>query len=233
MVVFGGERENKGLNDCFVLDVKRLAWHRIESKGRPPTERRAHACAVLNGKMWLVGGVGDAGAPIPLSVIHYLDPEDWTWKEVQTTGAIPSPRAYHTLVSCGSDLILIGGTDGKQGSAEIFSFSPANGTWAVVGRLPEPRFGHACVSLSPSALFLTGGVEGKSFTNSSMLFDLAHRQFIQRPETGMAPTPRAYHAAVLYYGRVLIFGGFNGQEIFGTTISCGDLGSLTYLLFDE
>jgi hypothetical protein len=49
-----------------------------------------------------------------------------------------------------------------------------------------------------------------------------------RPVSGLAPTPRGSHSAVLHDHRLFVFGGSNGQEVF-SDLHILDLASSAYL----
>lgn len=50
----------------------------------------------------------------------------------------------------------------------------------------------------------------------------------RREAAGQAPAPRGYHTTVLRDGRLLLYGGFNGQNVFDELYTL-ELASLAFL----
>ena len=101
-----------------------------------PFTRLEMAIAVLDGRIWMAGGLqADGSVTDALSI---LDPSTGEW----TDGPLlPAPVHHAALASDGDRLLLIGGylaaTNGP--TDEVHVFDPATGTWEAGPPLPEPR----------------------------------------------------------------------------------------------
>jgi hypothetical protein len=120
------------------------------------------------------------------------------------SGALNSPRVYHTatLLKNGS-VLVIGGLNGASGQALATAelFNPANGAWTSTGSMTTARYGHAATLLPDGKVLVLGGA---SLTTAE----------IYDPDTGMfgatgnMNTPRDWPIAVtLASGEVLVVEG--------------------------
>ena len=95
-----------------------------------PTARQELATAVLNGKIYAIGGYDSSGTPT--NIVEVYDPATNTW-----TSAHPIPRALHhnsAAVAAGK-LYSFGGP-----STETFVYDELNDSWlAVASMLFFPR----------------------------------------------------------------------------------------------
>lgn len=61
ILVFGGYQETIGkhFNDLYEFDTVRIKWRRVNMlPGIGPQPRRRHSCHIVNGQMFILGGVG-------------------------------------------------------------------------------------------------------------------------------------------------------------------------------
>jgi hypothetical protein len=101
-----------------------------------PIARLEMATTVLDGRIWLAGGLlADGSVSDALSM---LDPSAGEWSEGPH---LPSPVHHAALVSDGERLLLIGGYLGATNAPtdEVHVFDPATGAWEAGPRLPEAR----------------------------------------------------------------------------------------------
>ena len=101
-----------------------------------PFARLEMATAMLDGRIWLAGGLEPGGGVT--DALSIFDPATGEW-----TDGPPLPAAVHhaALASDGDRLFLIGGylaaTNGP--TDEVHVFDPSTGTWDAGPSLPEPR----------------------------------------------------------------------------------------------
>src|SRR5262245_51985978 len=82
----------------------------------------------------------------------------------------------------------------------------------TLGDAPPPCRAHTSTLITQSKLLIFGGGQGPVYYNASYIFDTVSRRW-SKPNFGdqTIPAPRRAHTAVLYNGKVWIFGGGNGM----------------------
>lgn len=107
IVIFGGATSTTTfVNDMHMLDLKKMQWHRVSSRGLPPRARQGHTVVKIPARvprrppmLVVFGGV---------SVVHdeqhfpkdmyTFDLVNRQWAEVRTGYNFPAPRYGHTLL---------------------------------------------------------------------------------------------------------------------------------------
>ena len=140
---------------------------------------RAHlTCAVLGGRIYLIGGYSTAGDGANLDAVTVFDPESRSFSEAQS---LPTAGCLSAAVSLGDRIYVTGGLDENDTpQSAIFSFDPslADGqrwqTEAAV--LATPRFAHGAVGLS-GKIYIFGGLESwdddEVYTAGGEIIDIA------------------------------------------------------------
>jgi N-acetylneuraminic acid mutarotase len=138
-------------NSAWEYDPASDAWKELAPM---PTRRGAAAAGVVNGKIYVTGGVNSipgvtengihpTRAQNVLATVEEYDPAANTWKAVRP---LLLPRNHHAAVGTGGKVYVIGG---RVGSAFISSasnnvdlvemYDPALDQWAPRARMPTPR----------------------------------------------------------------------------------------------
>ena len=106
LFVFGGYYStNFRHNDAFLLHIPSMKWSQIpgqESKGEPtnsespigaPEPRANHSCNLINGVIYVFGGIGGIQYQRKaFGDLHALDIQTIKWKKVEPNGAEPHHR---------------------------------------------------------------------------------------------------------------------------------------------
>ena len=93
--------------------------------------------------------------------------------------------------------------------------------WQAVtptGELPGGRLGASLVYLPAGRLLLFGGwAGGTDYRNDLWTYDPSANAWAESTPEGLSPAPRAAHAAALdpVSGRLIVFGGFDGEKYYG------------------
>lgn len=99
-----------------------------------PIPRWAHAAAVLDGKIYVIGGVGADNEPI--SSVEVYDPATDTWG---VCAGIPTPRALFGASTVGGKIYAVGGTTmGLDSLPVVEAYDPATDTWSRRADMPTP-----------------------------------------------------------------------------------------------
>ena len=130
MIVWGGQGGGNCLNSGGRYDPQSDSWTPVNAASAPQG-RYAHT-AVWTGSEMIVWGGQDCSFGVKNSGGRYK-PSTNTWSSTSTSGAVPSPRAEHTAVWTGTEMIAWGGWNGGDpldtGGAYCASSSCAVSTW--------------------------------------------------------------------------------------------------------
>ncbi|MDQ6602698.1 MAG: CPBP family glutamic-type intramembrane protease [Chloroflexota bacterium] len=132
------------------------------TKGPLPEPRANLAVAVLDGKIYAVGGERD-GVPVAAAAVY--DPATDTW------GALPPlPEGRTDLAAAGANgkLYVLGGTTvagttpKRHGLTTVSVYDPATKQWSAAPAMPTARSGLATVALGNTIYALGGQQDGVS-----------------------------------------------------------------------
>lgn len=115
------------------------------------SRRREAAAAVLDGKLYVVGGTA-------LAHLLRYDPQTNEWTTLAPMG---SSRCGHALVALDGKLYALGGYNGAQKqlqTAEVYD--PKLDQWAAIASMGAKRYGVAAAALD-GALYAAGGSDSK------------------------------------------------------------------------
>ena len=127
------------------------AW----SPGAPmPTARSEIALAVLDGRIYVAGGLAQFGTTAAFQV---YDPAADRWQKLTS---LPERRHHAGLAALGGRVYLTGGYRDLSFSdpgRQTWAYDPAADRWHQVADMPGPRAAHAMAALG-DRLYVVGGV---------------------------------------------------------------------------
>ncbi len=133
-----------------------------------PTARNSHGAAVIDGKIYVVGGRrtiidGNGGVTIEnLAVLEVYDPETDTWT---TRAPMPSAQGGLAAVAYSGKLYVFGGEEFSP-QHKVFSnawvYDPKGDRWAALPELPTPRHGLAAAVVA-GKIYVFGGADRVGF----------------------------------------------------------------------
>jgi subtilisin family serine protease/N-acetylneuraminic acid mutarotase len=132
-----------------------------------PYGSAAAGIAVLDGKLYLVGGCGDSHCNQVTDVARF-DPATNAW---QSLAEYPEPAAW--LSCAGDDLrkkVYCAGGVFSDGLTSAYAYDPAQNTWTPIASLPIPLWGSAYATAN-GQLAISGGVTGGQATNEGFVYD--------------------------------------------------------------
>ena len=112
-------------------------------------DRWLHATAVLDGKLFIMGGYN----MYSLSSVECLDLETGLWSEAAPMSAA---RDDHGAAVIEGKIFVVGGSDGYQDLSSVECFDPATAKWTALTPMNRSRCGHGVVS-AQGKLFAVGG----------------------------------------------------------------------------
>ena len=223
-----------------------IAWTLIDLEtGFIPSPRSRHTGWECDGKMWIFGGVGlpftgfldehgdywrddITGNTVDVGYdnqLHCYDPTKKTWTNVESRGAIPSPRADHSVTDAKGNMWLYGGLSIRAGTYccmdDLFELNLDSFIWTQIqtnGLLkPIGRSGHFFTAVGDTCnqIILHGGYSKKdvmleyislSYEESVWILDLNSVSW--RQQKGATGAERSGHTGTIGSdNNVIIFGG--------------------------
>eukprot|EP00980_Cylindrotheca_fusiformis_P009796 scaffold2156_cov115-Cylindrotheca_fusiformis.AAC.21 len=157
-------------SDMHVLDIShsgtRLRWYQPAVQGTPPGPCNMHSADYVAARQEVYVFRGGNGREY-LNDLHALSTQTFTWRKVETSGAIPQQRANHSsaILEETGELFIFGGWNGTERLNDIHILDTATSTWTcpqVGGVLPHPRAGMTLTALR-GRLYLFGGSKNGNF----------------------------------------------------------------------
>lgn len=161
---FGGSTSTFNAN--YVYDTASDSWLTATPI---PTPVEGYASAVLDGKIYIIGGGTSAqSAQAATSVVQIFDPESNQWSV-----GTPLPYGVEGGAACATSglsaperIYVVGGNLGYggwdpalEGTTYNQIYDPTTRSWSMGASLPEPRYSCTLINVNDS-LFAIGGVNG-------------------------------------------------------------------------
>lgn len=179
------------------------AWH---AGAEMPTPRSEIAAAVLDGKIYVAGGLArSVGGNITTPAFEVYDIEDNSWSE-----AAPLPIAlHHTSIAAYDGAIYLAGgyTDlSFTPTDRAWRYDPEADVWSEIAPLPSPNGAHMLVALN-DYLYLVGGTPAG---DTLWRYDPAADAW--EDDLAPLPTPREHLGAAALGNFLYVAGGrWNGN----------------------
>jgi N-acetylneuraminic acid mutarotase len=172
-------------------------------KADMPTARFIPGSAVVDGKIYVIGGAPDVVSLITAAVEEY-DPAADTW-----TRRADMPTARQGLRAAAVDgmIYAFGGWDGDDDSSTVEAYDPATDTWIAKADMPNERSSPAAAVVD-GIIYVIGGQSGPAHNVvvSSVVeaYDPATDEWTRKADM---PTARCLFAACVIDGRIYASGG--------------------------
>jgi N-acetylneuraminic acid mutarotase len=187
-------------------------------KADMPTPRWGHSAAVVDGKIYVIGGLTSEPSPLngkPIATVEEYDPATDTWTRKTD---MPDPRGYlygsHPVVN--GRIYVIGG--GKTAVSRVDVYDPAADTWSRSADMPTRRMLMARAVWN-GKIYAFGGKTG-TLGSSAPTINVTE---VYDPQTDTwtqaAPMPRGVweHSACVADDKIYVIGGAtatNSEQIF-------------------
>jgi len=131
--------------------------------------RSSHSAVLYNNRMIVFGGSTSSGY---LNDMYELNLDTLTWNEIQSKGLkLLSPRAGHTAVVYGNEMLVMGGQNKKGYHNKLYSFSFETQQWKKIKVLHKntlpPKRAYTSALILSGFLYIFGGT-----THAGTLNDL-------------------------------------------------------------
>ncbi|MEK7395431.1 MAG: kelch repeat-containing protein, partial [Candidatus Poribacteria bacterium] len=173
-------------------------------KADMPTARVDMSSAVVDGKVYVMGGFAVACGPATLSVVEEYNPTTDTWTK---KADMPTARAALSSVAVKGKIYAIGGTpDNNAVLSTVEEYDPVANKWTKKTDMPTARDGLSTIAVNGKIYAIGGYVEPKGPILSTV------EEY--NPETDTwtkkadMPTPRWYHSSSVVGGKIYVVGGF-------------------------
>ena len=158
----------------------------------------APAAAVLNGKIYLIGGFR-TDTNVPTADVQVYDVASRTWSEA---APLPAPRGGHAAVVLDGKIHVVGGGNSQSTIADHDVYDPLKNAWSALAPLPRSEGSPAVVVLD-GKVYAIGGRSGPADFGSVDIYDPATNAWSDGPRI----EPRGTAGAVVYCGTIHVFGG--------------------------
>jgi DNA-binding CsgD family transcriptional regulator len=175
------------------------AWEELA----PLPERRARfGATVLDGDLYVVGGLTDAG---PTGRLDVYDRAEDRWR---TAPPRPAALANVGAVAVADGILVPGGCDVEgHPQAVVHHYDVATGTWSEVAPLPIPLCAYAITTLDGN-VYLFGGWDGTSYQAAAYRYTTE----VDTWEALASPAEaRGFGAAAPLGGQLFYVGGYDGE----------------------
>jgi N-acetylneuraminic acid mutarotase len=149
-----------------------------------PTARLMMAWAVLNGKIWIMGGLHNG---TPLQTVESYDPKTGAW---ETGPPLPIPLHHAAAATFRGEVVVLGGATDNLAAGSNRVFALRGGNWVELPNLTHARAAPAAAVVGDK-LVAVGGQNAKQLVPQTEVFDGSSWK-----DAADMPTPREHLAAV-------------------------------------
>ena len=203
--IFGGEDLSIYYNDVWELNLSTFTWTLKSPSGGPPTARTGHS-AILDGSNMIIF----AGKDLTNlnNEVWALNLSTFVWTQ-KTSGG--TATAYHAAVNYSGKMYVSGGTSSASSDIphkKTWEYNIAGDSWTAKTDSPLEVMSHSYVLSGDKMLTFGGGVISTGFAiKATYEYDIAGDSWSTKAERPSVDGVKG-SAAVLYNGKVYIYGGY-------------------------
>jgi N-acetylneuraminic acid mutarotase len=180
------------------IQQQKSTW--ITTGGKLNIPRSEITAAVLNGKIYVIGGLNAAGKN--LADVEVYDQGTDKWSNT-TIAPLPESRDHAAAAAYNGKLYVVGGYDNmRKPSNKLFVYDPANNKWQEGRSMPTVR-GALTAAFINGTLYAIGG-NSTNPLNTNEAYDPQNNTWIEKAPM---PTARHHHASAIADGKLYVFGG--------------------------
>jgi N-acetylneuraminic acid mutarotase len=156
--------------------------------------RQELAAAVLNGKIYAIGGLEGQANPSPL--VDVYNPNTNTWAPA---APLPFPNDHHGAAVAAGKLYVFGGL-----SRDTFVYDPVANSWTLVAQMQSAHGGTPAVGVIDDKIYCAGGTSGATTHGVLEIFDPATNKWTSGPSMSV---PRNHCAGAVIDGKFYVAAG--------------------------
>jgi N-acetylneuraminic acid mutarotase len=169
-----------------------------------PSARLSLGSAVVNGKIYAIGGYKDQSGF--LSTNEEYDPVTNTWT---VKSPMPTPRGGFGIAVWQNKIYVIGGATNTTLTGIVEVYDPFSDSWTEKTSMPTKR-DYLCASVVNDKIYLIGGNNGVAptgLTNKNEVYDPSLDSWTTKAPL---PTPVYAYASAVVGNKIFILGGLAG-----------------------
>jgi N-acetylneuraminic acid mutarotase len=183
-----------------------------------PTPRQGLAAAVVNGKVYAIGGVDSVGNV--LNIVEVYDPISNSWNPpgpLGTPTGMPTARVGLAAAVVNGKIYAVGGEDGTF--SIIFNtvevYDPSTNSWSTAGSMPTARLNLAAAAVNGKVYAIAGEHSTSSLiSNTVEVYDPGSDSW---STAASRPTASNGLGAAAAGGLIYAIGGFTGASVVSAT----------------
>jgi N-acetylneuraminic acid mutarotase len=198
-----------------------ITW---STKASNPLERAEALRAVVDGKLYVMGGFGGPGGNLgPVARSDVYDPATNKWTQLAD---MPKRLSHAGVAADGHDIYVaggyigIGGNDYTQqfGTTDVWRYNIDTNKWSAFTPMPKALAAGALVLLGRELHYYGGNDSSRLDTGAHYAINLDDPNATWQAEASM-PDPRSHFAYVNYNGQAYAIGGQHGNDAALVTVT--------------
>ena len=203
LYVIGGNDSSRTLSSMDMFDPNTGEW---VSKNAMPTDRGLLACASIDGKIYVMGGLRGLTSNLDyggLSTVEVYNTTNDTWTQLAD---MPTKRWGHSAVALNGKIYVFGGRSVSTPYTSVEMYDPQTNTWTTKSNMPTARY---CLTtcLFYDNIFAIGGWYNSGsgpIYNKVEVYNPANDEW--KTESPL-PVTRAVLASIVLDGKIYVYGG--------------------------
>ena len=166
-----------------------------------PTPRTAAGSAVVNGKVYIIGG--QLGTPnTTTNIVEEFDPITNTWT---VKNSMPTPRYGFGISVVNNKILCIGGTQNNSNRLTVNEvYDPTTNTWETKVPMPEGRTSLRCETVNGKIYAMGGWIDWSNWASTVFEYDpISNTWTTKQP----MPMPNGNFASVVLENLIHVIGG--------------------------
>lgn len=201
--VFGGSSDGKtayeGIkrNNTYVYDPASDTW---SEKKQMPTARAGATTAVVNNKIYVIGGYFDHNGKVErTNKVEIYDPQADSW----TSTAMPTPRSWASAVAIGDKIFVFGGGNNSGALSLTECYDTTTNTWTRKSNMPMPSNGIVSAEVG-GKIYVFGGWDFSTSANYIFTYSPDEDLWTQKKQSSIARNATSIAAVD---GKIYLLGG--------------------------
>uniref|UniRef100_A0A3Q3ICT2 Rab9 effector protein with kelch motifs n=1 Tax=Monopterus albus TaxID=43700 RepID=A0A3Q3ICT2_MONAL len=219
------------LKDFYMLTVSLhdVMWEEIPQSGELPSAREGHTLCVVNGKLYLFGGVSSPDTTECLPGVYSFDIVSLTWDSL-ATGGVALRTLRHSSAAVGENIYVYGGSLGGSPTNDLMVFNTVSLMWTPVktsGSLP-PALCDQTFALAGNQVYMFGGYgAGGDFCKHLYVLKTENLMWHKLEVKGETPAACSRQTLTAHHDKdIYLFGG-RSKNTDGTVTSSSEIHKLS------